>query len=47
MELTHPSPQRLQSFFKAVGFSGTISTGERAAMKVTLDCPRGRIEFGS
>ena len=47
MELTHPSPQRLQGLFKAVGFSGTISVGERAAMKVTLDCPRGRVEFGS
>jgi len=47
IEVTHPSPQRLQSLFKAVGFSGTISTGQRAAMKVTLDCPRGRVEFKS
>ena len=47
MELTQPQPQRLQSVFKAVGFAGTISTGARAAMHVTFDCPRGRIEFGS
>jgi hypothetical protein len=47
MELTQPVPQRLQSLFKAVEFSGTISGGEYAAMKVTLDCPRGRIEFRS
>jgi hypothetical protein len=47
MELTHPSPQPLQGLFKVVGFSGTICVEERAAMKVTLDCPRGRVEFGS
>jgi len=47
MELIHPDPQRLRTLFKAVGFSGTISAGEHAAMKVTLDCPRGRVEFGS
>lgn len=47
MELTHPTPQRLQSLFKAVEFSGTVSPGERAAMKVTFDCPRGRVEFGN
>ena len=47
MELRHPEPKRLQSLFTAVGFSGTISAGKRAAMNVTLDCPRGRVEFGS
>jgi glyoxalase-like protein len=47
MDLSHPAPQRLQSLFNAVGFSGTISSGEHAAMKVTLECPRGRVEFGS
>ena len=45
MELSHPNPQRLQTLFTAVGFTGTIFSGERAAMKVTLDCPRGRLEF--
>lgn len=45
MELTEPTPQRLQLLFTAVGFAGTISAGMRAAMKVTLDCPRGRVEF--
>jgi hypothetical protein len=47
MELTHRTPGRLQSLFKAVGFSATISSGEPPSMKVTLDCPRGRVEFGS
>ena len=47
MELTHPSPQRLLALFKAAGFSGTISVGKRPAMKVTLDTPRGRVEFES
>jgi hypothetical protein len=46
MELAHPAPTRLQSLFTAVGFSGTVSAGPRAAMKLTLDCPRGRVEFG-
>ena len=47
MELTHPAPARLQSFFKAVEFPATIAKGERAGMKLTLDCPRGRVTFGS
>ncbi len=47
MELTHPTPGRLQSLFKAVGFSATLASGESPSMKVTLDCPRGRVEFGS
>jgi len=47
MQVTHPGPQRLQSLFTAVGFSGSLAAGQRAAMKVTLDCPRGRVEFGS
>jgi glyoxalase-like protein len=47
IELTDSTPQRVQSLFKAAGFAGTISVGERAALKVTLDCPRGRVEFGS
>jgi glyoxalase-like protein len=47
MELTHPDPQRMLRLFKAVGFFGTVSPGEHAVMKVTLDCPRGRVEFGS
>ncbi len=47
MELTHRTPGRLESLFKAVGFAATISSGEPPRMKVTLDCPRGRVEFGS
>jgi hypothetical protein len=47
LELTHQTPGRLQSLFEAVGFSATISSGEPPSMTITLDCPRGRVEFGS
>jgi hypothetical protein len=47
MALTHRTPGRLQSLFKAVGFPATVSSGEPPSMNVTLDCPRGRVEFGS
>ena len=45
MTVEHPTPERLQSLFKAAGFAAMISKAERPAMKVTLDCPRGRVEF--
>ena len=47
MAVEHPAPERLQGLFKAIGFGATISKAERPAMKVTLDCPRGRVEFRS
>lgn len=47
MALTHPSPERLQLLFKTVAFAGTVIRGEHAGMRVTLDCPRGRVEFRS
>ncbi len=47
MELTHPAPERLQLLFRTLAFSATILPGQRAGMKVTLDCPRGRVEFRS
>jgi glyoxalase-like protein len=45
MEIAHPAPERIHSLFKAVGFPATISRAERSGMKVTLECPRGRVEF--
>jgi Glyoxalase-like domain len=47
MAFIHPSPERLQAFFNAVGFSATVAKGQNPAMRLTLDCVRGRIEFGS
>jgi Glyoxalase-like domain len=45
--LEHPAPERLELLFRTVGFATTISKSERPGMKVTLDCPRGRVEFRS
>jgi Glyoxalase-like domain len=47
MELEHPAPERLQTLFKTIGFPAPISKAERSGMKVTLDCPHGRVEFRS
>ena len=47
MALEHPAPERLQLLFRTVGLVATISKSERSGMKVTLDCPRGRVEFRS
>lgn len=47
MAVGQPAPERLRSLFKAAGFAATVSKAERPAMKLTLDCPRGRVEFGS
>ena len=47
LTIEHPAPDTLQTLFKAAGFGATISRAERSGMKVTLDCPRGRVEFRS
>lgn len=47
LAIEHPAPDKLQSLFTAVGFAATIAKAQRSAMKVTLDCPRGRVEFKS
>lgn len=46
LELERPSPERLELLFKAVGFAATVAKTDRPGMKVTLSCPRGRVEFG-
>jgi hypothetical protein len=47
MAVEDAAPERLQGLFRAIGFAATILQAERAAMKITLDCPRGRVEFRS
>ena len=47
MELEHPSPERLQLLFRTVRLPMKVSKSERSGMTVTLDCPRGRVEFRS
>lgn len=47
LEFSEPSPDRLQLLFKTAGFRATVSRAERARMIVTLDCPRGRVQFRS
>lgn len=47
MELEQPTPDRLQLLFKTMAFRGTVRRGDHPAMRVTLDCPRGRVEFSS
>jgi len=47
MTLTVTSPERLQLLFKTVLYAGPVLRGEHTHMTVTLDCPRGRVEFGS
>lgn len=47
MAVTSPSAERLQLLFKAVSYASTVSPGDQSQMTITLDCPRGRIEFGS
>ncbi len=45
LALEQPAPERLQLLFKTAGFPATISRSARAGMTVTLECPRGRVEF--
>jgi glyoxalase-like protein len=47
MELTQPTPDRLQLLFKTIAFRGPVLRGAHPGMQVTLACPRGRVEFRS
>ena len=47
MGVEHPTPARLQLLLETVGFSTMVVPGKSATMTVTLDCPRGRVEFRS
>jgi len=46
IELREPDPGPLQRFFTAVGYSGTVTRGERG-MIVRLTCPKGRVVFAT
>jgi len=45
LELTHPDPGRLQTFFAAAGFSADVRQDAAVRMTFTLDCPKGRVTF--
>ena len=45
LELSVPDPARLRAFFAAVGFSIDVKTGSPGALRLTLDCPKGRVTF--
>jgi hypothetical protein len=47
MELSHPQPARLRALFAAVAFPTVVSEGKRPAMRLTLDCLHGRVNFSS
>lgn len=44
LELVEPEPTRLRRLFDAVGYKPNLRAGERA-MRVTLECPKGRVSF--
>jgi Glyoxalase-like domain len=47
MEISHPQPARLRAVFSAVSFQTVVSEGKRPGMRLTLDCPRGRVTFSN
>jgi hypothetical protein len=46
-EVTLPEPARLQALFRAVGYGMVVREGTPGAMRVTLECPRGRVSFSA
>ncbi len=45
LELVAPDITRLEEFFRAVGYQATIRQGGTRGLRVTLECPRGRVTF--
>ncbi len=45
LDLTDPQPARLEEFFRAAGFHATVRTGSTPGMRLTLECPHGRVTF--
>ncbi len=45
LELSAARPRRLIELFRAVGFDQAVRTTAEAAMRLTLDCPKGRVSF--
>ena len=45
LELRVPDPARFRALFAAVGFSIDVKTGSPRTLRLTLDCPNGRVTF--
>jgi hypothetical protein len=45
LELSVPDPARLRAFFAAAGYHIDVKTGSPDALRLTLDCPKGRVTF--
>lgn len=45
LELVTPDTARLQEFFRAVGYHAMVQSGTTKGLRLTLDCPRGRVVF--
>ena len=45
LTMGNPDPARLREFFRAVGYTVEVQTNPSARLRVTLDCPRGRVTF--
>ena len=43
--LADPRPDALRTLFGAVGFEMTVAQAGQARMTITLQCPKGRVEF--
>jgi hypothetical protein len=46
-ELVVTETSRLEEFFKAVGYQATIRSGSPRSLRLTVECPRGRVSFAS
>ncbi len=42
--VTDPQPAQLERFFATVGYKATVQTGQQA-LRLTIECPRGRVSF--
>lgn len=47
LELLEPQPAHLEQFFAAIAYQATIRTQHQRGMRLTLDCPKGRVSFAS
>jgi hypothetical protein len=45
--LVQPDTTELSAFLRAAGYEPVLEAGTRPAMRVVLDCPRGRVSFAS
>jgi Glyoxalase-like domain len=45
LELSDPKPEQLRKYLRAIGYTTQVSVADKTAMRVTLDCPHGRITF--